>query len=66
MQLEREIEKLTRRKSELETILAQSDIYQPAQKSLLTETLAEQTTLKQDLLRLEDEWMLLGEELESL
>jgi len=64
-QLEIEIEKLTRRKSELETILAQSDIYQPTQKSLLTETLAEQTTLKQDLLRLEDEWMLLGEELEN-
>ena len=64
-QLETEIEKLTRRKSELETILAQSDIYRPAQKSLLTETLAEQTTLKQDLLRLEDEWMLLGEELEN-
>ena len=64
-QLETEIEKLTRRKRELESILAQSDIYQPAQKSLLTETLAEQTTLKQDLLRLEDEWMLLGEELEN-
>jgi ATP-binding cassette subfamily F protein 3 len=64
-QLETEIEKLTRRKSELETILAQSDIYQPAQKSLLTETLAEQTTLKKDLLRLEDEWMLLSEELEK-
>ena len=65
-QLEKEIEKLTRRKSEMEIILAQSDIYQPGQKSLLAETLAEQTTLKQELLRLEDEWMALSEELESL
>jgi len=65
-QLEKEIEKLTRRKSEMEIILAQSDIYQPGQKSLLAETLAAQTTLKQELLRLEDEWMALSEELESL
>ncbi len=65
-QLEKEIEKLTRRKSEMETILAQSDIYQPGQKSLLAETLAAQTTLKQELLRLEDEWMSLSEALESL
>ena len=64
-QLEKEIEKLTRRKTELETIRAHSDIYQPDQKSLLTEALAEQTTLKQALLQLEDEWMLLGEELEN-
>jgi len=64
-QLEKEIEKLTRRKTELETILANSDIYQPDQKSLLTEALAEQATLKQALLQLEDEWMLLGEELEN-
>ncbi len=64
-QMETEIEKLTRRKSEMETILAQPDIYQPGQKTLLTETLAEQTTLKQTLLRLEDEWMLLSEELEN-
>ena len=64
-QLEKEIENLTKRKTELETILAQSDIYQPDQKSLLTEALAEQTTLKQALLQLEDEWMSLGEELEN-
>ena len=64
-QMEKEIEKLTRRKTELETILANSDIYQPDQKSLLAETLAEQATLKQTLLQLEDEWMLLGEELEN-
>ena len=64
-QLEKEIEKLTRRKTELETILADSDIYQPDQKSLLTEALEEQTALKQALLQLEDEWMLLGEELEN-
>ena len=63
--LEKEIAKLTRRNSELETILAQPDIYQAGQKSLLTETLVEQTTLKQELLRLEDEWMVLGEELEN-
>ena len=65
-QLEKEIEKLTRRKSETETILAQSDTYHPGQKSLLAEKLAAQTTLKQELLRLEDEWMSLSEELESL
>jgi ATP-binding cassette subfamily F protein 3 len=64
-QMEKEIEKLTRQKNASETILAQSDIYQPGQKGLLTETLAEQTKLKQTLLRLEDEWMSLSEELEN-
>lgn len=63
--MEKEIEKLTRQKNKSETILAQSDIYQPGQKGLLTETLAEQTKLKQTLLRLEDEWMSLSEELEN-
>jgi len=64
-QLEKEIETLGQRKTELEAILADSDIYQPAQKSLLSEVLTDQSALKQDLLRLEDEWMTLGEELEA-
>ena len=64
-QLEREIEKLTRRKTEIEALLGESTIYQSEQKELLTTTLEEQATLLQQLQHSEDQWMELSEEIES-
>ena len=64
-QLEKEIEKLTHLNSDLESTLADPEIYDPGQKSLLTKTLADQAILKQNLQQMEDEWMMLGEALEN-
>jgi ATP-binding cassette subfamily F protein 3 len=63
--LESEIEKLTRRKAEMETQLGESELYQEAQKARLTTMLAEQATLLQELYQKEDEWMALSEEVEA-
>ncbi|MCZ6470499.1 MAG: ATP-binding cassette domain-containing protein [Gammaproteobacteria bacterium] len=63
--LETEIEKLTRRKAEMESLLGESELYQAQQKAQLTTILAEQTTLLQELYQKEDEWMVLSEEIEN-
>jgi ATP-binding cassette subfamily F protein 3 len=63
--MESEIEKLTRRKAEMESLLGESELYQAQQKAQLTTILAEQTTLLQELYQKEDEWMVLSEEIEN-
>ena len=63
--LESEIEKLTRRKAEMEAELGEPGLYQEGQKDRLTTLLAEQTTLLQELYQKEDEWMVLSEEIEA-
>ncbi|MCZ6723414.1 MAG: ATP-binding cassette domain-containing protein [Gammaproteobacteria bacterium] len=63
--METEIEKLTRRKAEMESLLGESELYQAQQKAQLTTILAEQTTLLQELYQKEDEWMVLSEEIEN-
>ena len=63
--LESEIEKLTRRKAEMEADLGGPELYQEGQKDRLTTVLAEQTTLLQELYQKEDEWMVLSEEIEA-
>ncbi len=63
--LETEIEKLTRRKAEMESLLGESGLYQAQQKAQLTTILAEQTALLQELYQKEDEWMVLSEEIEN-
>ena len=63
--LESEIEKLTRRKAEMEAQLGESELYQAVQKARLTTMLAEQATLLQELYQKEDEWMALSEEVEA-
>ena len=64
-QLEKDIEKQTSIITELEATLADPQIYQSEKKGMLTETLADQAIVKQKLQQLEDEWMKLGEALES-
>ena len=63
--LESEIEKLTRRKTEMDSLLSEAGIYQSEHKDQLSTTLAEQTMLKQELLQKEEEWMLLSEEIDA-
>jgi ATP-binding cassette subfamily F protein 3 len=63
--LDSEIEKLTRRKAEMESELGEPELYQEEQKARLTGILAEQTTLLQELYQKEDEWMALSEEIEA-
>jgi len=63
--LETEIEKLTRRKAEMESLLGESGLYQAQQKAQLTTILAEQTALLQELYQKEDKWMVLSEEIEN-
>jgi len=63
--LESEIEKLTRRKTELDSLLSEAEIYQSEQKDRLSTTLAEQAVVKQELMQKEEEWMLLSEEIEG-
>ena len=63
--LESEIEKLTQRKLEMDSLLSEAGIYQSEHKDRLSTTLAEQSAVKQELLQKEEEWMLLSEEIET-
>ena len=63
--LESEIEKLTRRKTEMDSLLSEAGIYQSEHKDRLSTTLAEQAVVKQELMQKEEEWMLLSEEIEG-
>lgn len=63
-QLENRIEKLSKRKGELESQLAEASIYQQTQKELLNDTLFEQAEVARDLNKQEDEWISLSEEIE--
>lgn len=65
-QLENRIEKLSRRKRDLESQLAQPSIYQQAQKELLNTTLFEQAEIARDLQQQEDDWLVLSEEIETI
>ena len=65
-QLENRIEKLSKRKGELESQLAEASIYQQAQKELLNDTLFEQAEVARDLNKQEDEWISLSEEIEAV
>ena len=65
-QLENRIDKLTRRKQELDSQLAQSSIYQATQKELLDNTLFEQAEISRDLQQHEEDWLALSEEIETL
>lgn len=64
--VEREIEKLTKQKTELEHSLTESSIYDTDNKARLTDVLAQQATVQKELQLLEDEWFELSEELEGL
>ena len=65
-QLENRIEKLSRRKRDLESQLAQPSIYQQAQKELLNTTLFEQAEIARDLQQQEEDWLALSEEIETI
>jgi len=64
--VEREVEKLSQKKSKLEDALSQASIYEAANKAELTDVLAEQALVQRDLQQLEEEWLELSEALEGL
>ncbi|MDH5354589.1 MAG: ATP-binding cassette domain-containing protein [Gammaproteobacteria bacterium] len=64
--VEREVEKLSRQKAELEQSLAESSIYEADNKQRLTDVLAQQATTQKELQILEEEWFELSEELEGI
>ena len=61
--LEQEIEKLQKQLTQLETRLADTSLYDEANKSILTECLQQQGDLKSRLVKCEDEWLELQEQL---
>ncbi len=63
--VEREVEKLSQKKSKLEEALSQSSIYESANKNELSDVLAEQAIVQRDLQQLEEEWLELSEILEA-
>lgn len=63
---EGQIEKLEERKSEIESALADSSIYDEANKEKLLSLLEEKTQIDKDLEEWEGEWMLKTEEYETL
>jgi ATP-binding cassette subfamily F protein 3 len=65
-QLENRIEKLTRRKRDLESQLAEASIYQQAQKEQLNTTLFERAEIARDLQQHEEDWLALSEEIETI
>ena len=63
--VEREVEKLSQKKSKLEEALSQASIYEAENKTELTDVLAEQAIVQRDLQQLEEEWLELSEALEG-
>ncbi len=63
--LEREMDKLNQEKQRLETLLAEPDIYESAQKQQLKELLQQQVDVSRTLDETEEQWMQLSEELEE-
>ncbi len=65
-QVESKIEKIAKRLNELETALADSTLYEETQKEKLKTLLAEQAQLNKDNDALEEQWLELQEQLETL
>ncbi len=63
--LEREMDKLNQEKQRLETLLAEPDIYESAQKQQLKELLQQQADVSRTLDETEEQWMQISEELEE-
>ncbi len=63
--LEKEMDQLTFKKEQFETLLADPAIYEAAQKEALKELLQQQAKLTQALESTEEQWMALSEELEG-
>ncbi len=63
--LEKDMDKLTREKQQLESLLAEPEIYEEANKAKLKELLDKQVQLSRSLDDTEEQWMQLSEELED-
>jgi len=63
--LEKEMDKLTHKKEELEVLLSSPDIYEDSKKEQLKDLLQQQVKVTQSLDNTEEQWMTLSEELES-
>ena len=59
------MDKLNQEKQRLETLLAEPDIYESAQKQQLKELLQQQADVSRTLDETEEQWMQLSEELEE-
>ena len=64
--LEEQVESLQTQLEAIEVKLADTSLYEPAQKAALQTTLNEQSQAKKQLETDEEQWMLLLEELEEL
>jgi ATP-binding cassette subfamily F protein 3 len=64
-QLEKKVASLEQQKSDIETALAQPDMYNAENKPQLTELLKEQSRICQDLAQTEEQWLSAMEELEQ-
>ena len=64
--LEQQLEQLNKQHAQIQQQLADNSIYDAANKDRLTQLLAEQGKLTPQIQQLEEEWLLLSEELESL
>ncbi|MFA9488248.1 MULTISPECIES: ABC transporter ATP-binding protein [unclassified Mannheimia] len=65
-QLEKELEKATEKLNQLESILAESEIYEAENKTKLTDTLAKQLEAKRQVEDIEMQWLEAQEELEKM
>ena len=63
--LEKDMDKLTQEKQQLESLLAEPEIYEEARKAQLKELLDKQVQLSRSLDDTEEQWMQLSEELED-
>ena len=64
--LEKELNKVSELNAEVENTLADSSLYEAANKDQLKELLARQTEYRQQIAQLEEDWLLAQEELEAL
>lgn len=64
--LEREMDRLNQEKQTLESLLAEPDIYETAQKQRLKDLLQQQANISRSLDEAEEQWMQLSEELEEV
>jgi len=64
--LEKDLEKLSTEKKQIEMLLAEPDIYEESEKQRLTELLKKQSKAGQSLERVEEQWMIVSETLEEM
>ena len=62
---DREMEKLNIKKAEIETRLADNELYEDGQRELLKQLLTDQAYIQKELDQVEEEWFAVQEEIEQ-